>query len=249
MPNADKSPFITSGERVRNYFLLAFVASLVLHVLVAPFMKNITQHTEEQQVEKVSVTKRIIVKPPTPPPPTPTPPPPKVTPPPKQVKQVTVPQPKLKVEPPKVSSNTGSGPSQAKYVPPKTGSENGVPSGEGTAKPGPVTATAGPPASTPTPKPACANPMQEATATQSVTPDYPENAREQGLGRVEVNVVVSLSASGAPTSATVQNTSGNMEMDRAARQAAMQSTYSPKVVNCQPVPSQYIYHITFDPNG
>ncbi len=87
MPNKNDSPFITSGERIRSFIGWAFVISIALHFLLAPFLRNMTQHTEEQTVEKVSVTKKITVKPPTPPPPTPTPPPPKTTPPPQQKPQ------------------------------------------------------------------------------------------------------------------------------------------------------------------
>lgn len=244
MPNSDKSSFITTGGRVRNYLLIAFVLSLFVHFLVAPFMKVLTQQSEEQQVEKVSVTKRIQVKPPTPPPPTPTPPPPKSTPPPKQQQQQQ--QVQLKVNPPKTNSNSNAGPSETKYVPPQHGSEEGNPNGAATGAPA-TTVTAGPPASTPTPKPACANPYQDAQATQKVTPDYPDAARESGMGKVEVNVVVSLSASGTVTGATVQNPSGSMAMDQAATMAAKQSVYTPKLENCQPVASQYIYTVTFDP--
>ncbi|MFN2448887.1 MAG: TonB family protein [Candidatus Baltobacteraceae bacterium] len=246
MPNADKSPFITSGHRFRNFLGWAFLISLAVHFVAAPFLKNLTQHSEEQQVEKVSVTKRIIVKPPTPPPPTPTPPPPKTTPPPKQQQQQ--PQPQLKVQPPKTQSNNASTTStESKYVAPKSGSENGAPAGHGTAPPAPV-ASVGPPASTPTPKPACKTPYQEATATQTVAPEYPDSAREQGLGRVEVAVVVTVGASGSPSSPTIQTSSGNMAMDQAAKQAAMQSQYVPKIVNCTPVAESYIFRVTFDPN-
>lgn len=246
MPNADKSPFITSGTRFRNYLGVAFVISLVVHALFAPFLKNMTQASESQQVEKVSVTKKITVKPPTPPPPTPTPPPPKMTPPPKQ--QIQQPQPKLVVHPPKTTSNNNTSASENKYIPPKSGSENGVPAGNGTASPAPVV-TVGPPASTPTPKPACATPYQEATAVNTAPVDYPDQAREANVGVVQVNVIVSLSATGAPTSATLQNSSGNMFIDSEAKRAAMQSTYAPKIVACQPISSQYIFKVTFDPNG
>jgi protein TonB len=246
MPNADKSPFITSGVRVRNFLGWAFLISLAVHVLFAPFLKNMTKTSEEQQVEKVSVTKRIIVKPPTPPPPTPTPPPPKTTPPPKQ--QVQQPQPKLVVHPPKTTSNSASTTSnETKYVAPKSGSEQGVPSGT-TGTPGPPVA-AGPPASTPTPKPACKTPYQEATAVNTSPVDYPDQAREANMGTVEVNVIVTVAASGAPTGATLESSSGNMFIDNEAKRAAMQSTYQPKIVNCQPVTAQYIFKVTFDPNG
>ncbi len=246
MAKKNGSPFITSGEHIRSFIGWAFVISIALHFVAAPFLRNMTQHTEEQTVEKVSVTKKITVKPPTPPPPTPTPPPPKTTPPPQQKPQQQ-PQPKLKVEPPKTTSNNASTTSsENKYIPPQKGTENGVPAGTvASAAPAPAAPTA-PPG---TPKPACQTPYQDATAVQAVTPDYPEAAREQGLGQVEVNVIVTLSASGAPIGVTLQNSSGNMSIDQAAKQAAMGSTYAPKIVNCQKVQSQYIYKVTFDPNS
>jgi protein TonB len=244
MPNKDKSPFITTGERVGNYLALGFVLSLAVHAAFTPFLH--WQHREESQtVEKVTVTKQIHIKPPTPPPPTPTPPPPKKTPPP-QVKPQTHPQPKLKVQPPKLTTNnTSSTQTQAKYVPPAQGSERGNPNGVGTAPPAPPAPTL-PPG---TPKPACATPYQDATATNPMSPDYPDSAREEGLGAVVVNVIVTLSATGQPLSATLQNSSGNLAIDNAAKQAALQSQYAPKIVNCQPVQGQYIFKVTFDPNG
>ncbi len=152
------------------------------------------------------------------------------------------------MQPPKTTSNNASTTSsETKYVPVKNGSINGVPQGVGTAPPAPPAPVSTAPIGTP--KPACKTPYQDATATQAVTPDYPEAAREQGLGQVEVNVVVSLSPSGSPTGASVENSSGNMSIDQAAKQAAMSSTYAPKIVNCEPVASQYIYKVTFDPNS
>ncbi len=165
MAKKDDSPFITTGERVRSFIGWAFVISIGVHFLLSPFLKNMTQHTEEQTVEKVSVTKKIQVKVPTPPPPTPTPPPPKTTPPP-QPKQQQQPQPKLKIAPPKITSNNASTTSsEQKYVPPKTGSQNGVPAGTvASAAPAPPAPATAPPG---TPKPACKTPYQDATAVQS----------------------------------------------------------------------------------
>lgn len=246
MANNNESPFITTGERVRSFIGWAFVISIVVHFLFAPFLKNLTQHSDEQTVEKVSVTKRIIVKPPTPPPPTPTPPPPKTTPPPKH--QVTQPQPKLVVHPPKTHSNSASTTTtENKYVAPPRGSENGNPNGtQASGPPGPVS-TPGPPASTP--KPACKTPYQDATAVQAVTPDYPEQAREQGLGEVQVTVIVTISPTGGLVNATIGQGSGNMSIDQAALSAARQSTYAPKIVDCQPVEGTYNFKVTFDPNS
>jgi periplasmic protein TonB len=245
MANKKDSPFITTGERIRSFIGWAFVISLAIHFVFAPFLKNMTQRSEQQEVEKVSVTKKIIVKPPTPPPPTPTPPPPKQTPQPQQKPQQQ-PQPKLKVQPPKTTSNSSSTRStESKYVAPKTGSENGVPQGQGTAAPAPPAPSA--PAGTP--KPACRTPYQDATAVQAVTPDYPDAAREQGLGEVQVTVIVTISPSGSLVNATIGQGSGNMSIDQAALSAARQSTYAPKIVNCQPVEGTYNFKVTFDPNS
>jgi len=245
MPNKNDSPFITTGERVRSFIGWAFVLSIAIHFMFAPFLKNMTQHSDQQEVEKVSVTKKIIVKPPTPPPPTPTPPPVKQTPQPQQKPQ-SQPQPKLKVQPPKTTSNNSSTTStESKYVAPKQGSESGVPSGQGSAAPAPAAPSA-PPG---TPRPACKTPYQDATAVQAVTPDYPDQAREQGLGEVQVTVIVTISPSGSLVNATIGQGSGNMSIDQAALSAARQSTYAPKIVNCQPVEGTYNFKVTFDPNS
>lgn len=242
----DKSPYMTTGETVRNFLGWAFVISIVAHVLLGPLIPFKQTHAEDQTTEKVSVTKKIKVKVPTPPPPTPTPRPteqPKTTPPPKKVE--THPQPQLKIQPPKTNSNNG-GPGQAKYVPPKNGSENGVPAGSGTS-PGPV-GTVGPPASTPTPKPACADPSKEATMVNGVTPEYPDSAKEQNLGPVTVVVKITLSASASVIDASIIQSSSNNAIDRAALSAARQSSYSPKLENCAPVSGSYSFKANFDPS-
>jgi len=250
----NKSPYMTTGGQVRNFLGWAFVISILAHILLGPLIPFKETQAKDQEVEKVSVTKKIKVKVPTPPPPTPTPrptPQPKSTPPPKKVE--THPQPQLKIAPPKTSSNTGAGPSQNKYVPPKNGSQSGVPAGQGTAAPAPGPAsTPGPPASTPvppTPKPACANPSKEAAATNLVTPEYPEAAREANLGPVVVIVKITLSASASVLDASVLQTSNNSQIDRAAVQAARQSSYSPKLENCVPTSGSYTFRANFDPSS
>jgi|SRR5579884_765453 len=246
MANKNESPFITTGERIRSFIGWAFVISIAIHFVFAPFLKNMTQHTEQQEVEKVSVTKKIIVKPPTPPPPTPTPPPPKQTPKP-QVKPQTQPQPRLKLNVPKTTSNKSSSTtSEQKYVAPEKGTEQGAPSGTAPSGPPAPPAPTEPPG---TPKPACKVPYQDAQAVNAVTPEYPDSAREQGLGEVQVTVVVTISPTGQLVNATMGQGSGNMAMDQAALAAARQSTYAPKIVNCQPVEGTYNFKVTFDPNS
>lgn len=248
MANNNNSPFITTGERVRSFMLWAFAISLLVHFFVLPLFPRLNQHHEDQEVEKVSVTKKIVVKVPTPPPPTPTPPPPtpppKSTPPPKQQQQ---PQPKLKVNVPKTTSNNSSTTStESKYVAPKSGSESGVPQGTvASAAPAPA-APAAPPG---TPKPACKTPYQDATVVQQAQPEYPDSAREQGLGEVQVAVKVTIGPSGNLVDASVSQSAGNMALDQAALAAARQSTYAPKIVNCQPEQGDYLFRVTFDPNS
>lgn len=247
MANKNNSPFITTGERVRSFIGWAFVISIAVHFFVMPLFPRLNQHHEDQTVEKVSVTKKIVVKVPTPPPPTPTPPPPtpppKSTPPPKQQQQ---PQPKLKVNVPKTTSNNSStSSSESKYVAPKSGSENGAPSGQGTAPPAPPAPTA-PPG---TPKPACKTPYQDATVVQQAQPEYPDSAREQGLGEVQVAVRVTIGPSGSLVNAAISQSAGNMALDQAALAAARQSTYAPKIVNCEAVTGDYLFRVTFDPNS
>ena len=152
----------------------------------------------------------------------------------------------LKVNVPKTTSNNSStSTSENKYVAPKGGSENGAPGGTGTAAPGPA-APAAPPG---TPKPACKTPYQDATVVQQAQPDYPDSARELGLGEVQVAVQVTIGPSGNLVDAKVSQSAGNMALDQAALSAARQSTYAPKIVNCQPVQGDYLFRVTFDPNS
>jgi protein TonB len=244
MPNKDNSPFITTGERVANFMGWAFVISIVLHFFLVPILPSMKQHTEEQTVEKVSVTKKITVKPPTPPPPTPTPPPPKQTPPPKPQPQHQQ-QTRIKLNVPHTTSHSSNAAPETKYVPPPKGSEEGVPQGTvASAPPAPVSTA--PPG---TPKPACKTPYQDATVVNQAQPEYPDAARDLGLGEVQVAVTVTIGPDGNLIDAKVSQSAGNMSLDQAALAAARQSTYAPKIVNCQPTTGSYYFKVTFDPNS
>src|SRR6185503_9647023 len=115
-----KSPFITTGETVRNFVGWAFLLSVLVHFLVLPLLPNMKNHAEDQQVEQVSVQKKVKIKVPTPPPPTPTPPPtppPHSTPPPKQAPV----QPQLKMNVVKTTNTKGAPSTENSYVAPKSG--------------------------------------------------------------------------------------------------------------------------------
>lgn len=96
---------------------------------------------------------------------------------------------------------------------------------------------------------ACRSPYQDAALVQFVQPAYPQSARELGLGVVNAKVVVTLSPTGTLISASIYQSAGNMSLDQAALSAARQSTFSPKIVNCEPVTGDYLLSVTFDPKG
>ncbi len=241
-PPKKESRYITTSERVGSFVGWAIVLSLLIHLAVGAFLPNFRNQHEDTQVEKVSVTHKIRVRVPTPPPPTPTPAPtptpnPQATPPPK--KQQVQPKP-LKVNLVKTTSNAAGSSTESTVSQPKTGSESGVPAGTGTAKPAAPAAT---------PKPACANPNVEATVTSPVQPDYPESARDLGLGAVSVEVEVTVGPSGNLVGAKVYKSSNNMSIDQSALRAARQSTYSPKLIDCAPTTGDYIFRADFQPDS
>ncbi len=114
------------------------------------------------------------------------------------------------------------------------------PAGKGHATSAPVSTA--PPG---TPKPSCPNPNVNATTTNPVQPDYPESARDLGLGPVTVQIEVTLAASGNLISASVYKSANNMALDQAALRAARQTTYSPKLVDCKPVTGTYLFTADF----
>jgi TonB family protein len=228
----------------KRFLFYGFAISIVLHGIFGPFVnwKPMESATPEP-IQTVTVTKVVTPKPtatPTPPP-SPTPTPVTHTAPP----QTPPPQPKLLVHPPKQTSQNQNGPSENAYTN-KVGSESGIP--QGTANSAPP-ATAPPPAApSPSPtatKPACANPNADAVATQKVTPDMPEIARQMGAtGTAQIKVT--LDAKGNVTAVSVYKSTNNRALDQAALQAAQQSRYSPQVKDCVAVAGSYLYVVTFE---
>ncbi len=235
-------------DRLRGLLVWGFAVSVVLHLTFGPLLGAYTPATgEPEAVEKVSLSHRIKVVVPTPPPPTPTPPPEKQTPPPSRT--TAAPQPKpLKLNVVRTTSKSADGPTEQKYVAPAAGSENGAPDSKGTsdahAAPAATAAPATAPPPTPTPKPACADPHVEAAVVKISQPVYPEVAREAGdVGSVDVQV--SLSAAGTITGTSVYKSSGNAALDMAGVHAAEESTYAPEMLDCKPVAGTYLFHANF----
>jgi TonB family protein len=150
-------------------------------------------------------------------------------------------QPQLKVNLVKSHNNAATGSQENTGVEPQHGSESGVPQGQGNGTPAPA-------ASQGTPKPACPNPNVEATVTNPVQPDYPESARDLGLGAVTVEVEVTVGPSGNLVNAKIYKSSSNMAIDQAALRAARQSNYAPKLIDCSPTEGDYLFRADFQPD-
>jgi protein TonB len=238
-------------KKAGSFLGWAFVISIIVHFTFGGFIPYNHQEAKEQAVEKVSMSHKIKVVVPTPPPPTPPPPtpPPHSTPPPHPA---TAPpqQPRLKLNVPKTSNNKSTNTSaEHQYVAPVKGSEEGVPQGTVASAPpaptsGPATAPPPPPTPTPTPRPQCAVPNKDATTTRAVEPEYPEMAKQQGVVGV-TQVKVSLSATGSVQGVAVYKSSGNAALDQAALSAARASAYAPEVENCQPIAGSYLFRADF----
>ena len=60
---AQRDRYISTGERVRSYIGWAFVISLIIHLAVGSVFPNINKHSEEQETEKVQITKKPTIIP------------------------------------------------------------------------------------------------------------------------------------------------------------------------------------------
>ena len=89
---------------------------------------------------------------------------------------------------------------------------------------------------------------RDAIVTHQVPPDFPEAAREAGLGKVTAGIRVYLTPQGTIGALRVQNSTGNGDLDQAALRAAAESTYSSRVKNCKATYGLYLFKATFDPS-
>ena len=244
-PGPGKTPNTVSTVAAysRRFLLYGFVISVALHLLFGPLVDFKRIEQDKEKVETVSVTKKptkVVTPKPTPtPPPKPTPTPQTQTPPPNTPPPKTV---RLKVDVPKTTSESKGGTTEAQYNVTR-GSQEGVPQGQdkgSTAAPA-AAATAAP---TPT-RPACANPNVDAIATDKVTPEMPEIARQMGAtGTAQVKVT--LDEGGKVLATSIYKSTNNRALDNAAIDAAKQSKYAPEVKNCVKTAGSYLYTVTFE---
>jgi TonB family protein len=80
------------------------------------------------------------------------------------------------------------------------------------------------------------------------SPPMPDDVTGAKPGKATAIVRVIVAANGTVSGTTLTASTGNPNLDATALQAARQSTYSPKVVDCRAVAGDYIFKVTFDPN-
>jgi TonB family protein len=90
---------------------------------------------------------------------------------------------------------------------------------------------------------ACAKPNVEATVTNPVAPVMPHGLQFYG----KTVVAVTIDPNGHAIDAKFLHASGYPAMDRAVVEAALKSTYSPKIVNCVPVQGSYLFRADYAP--
>jgi TonB family protein len=91
----------------------------------------------------------------------------------------------------------------------------------------------------------CATPNAEPKAIDPAAPDLPKS--EMPSHKVSAIVAVTVGANGKPMGAKVSQSSGYPKVDQAVVTAAEKSKYSPKLVNCSPVQSTYLFRADFAP--
>jgi periplasmic protein TonB len=225
--------YITTGERIRNYLIVAFTLSLLVNAAGTLVYPDIRQHQDDTRPDVFRIDRRpTIVR--TPPPPTPTPP--------------AKPQSRPQVRPQHAKPFTANvphtaavahGPTVPAYAPPKDGTTNPNQIGTGTALPAETQVPA-------TSAPACANPNRDASVSNEVLPDYPDSARDMNLGPVTVLVEVTLDANGTLIGTKIAQSSDNAAIDQAALRAAHESTYAPRLVDCVPAGGEYLFRADFN---
>lgn len=209
---------------------IALAGSLAVHLVVAAIIFSHPAKAAPPQKPDKSYIIHL-------PPPTPTPPPPTPKP--------ALPQPEHKspavqppIHPPRVPSRNDPHSPPAPPVEP-TGSP--MPSPASTV--GPAAApTAAPFVPTPTPKPACSAPDIPAKTLVTQSADRPEDADGYtGTAKVQVD----LDASGNVVGASIYQTTGSLELDRAAVAAARASRYAPEERDCKNVSGSYLFVVDF----
>jgi TonB family protein len=216
-----------SAGRARKILLAALAISLLVHLLLAGYIRwPIFGQSREEPVAKVRILRIARRTPPPPPTPAPTPVP----------APAATPMVHASIAPPPVTPRGNKGVPHVQTVP--------VPAHTPTVR---ATATAAPtPMATATAAAPCGG-HASAEPTVASTPDVaditPEARASKISGIAAIHVV--LDPQGHVTDASVAQSSGNAGLDATAMQMARSATYTPHYVDCKPVAGAYTFTVKF----
>jgi TonB family protein len=88
---------------------------------------------------------------------------------------------------------------------------------------------------------ACAKPNVDAKVIEPVEPQMPHGLKAGG----SVILAVTIAPSGSVTGLSLRKSSGNAQIDRSVAEAALHSTYSPKLVDCKAITGSYLFRADF----
>lgn len=204
-----------TAKQTRRLLIVAFVLSLVLHLVAAGFVRWPFKAPEEQpQVIQVMRIRQIRIARVTP---TPEPPP----------------SPK-----PAATSAPTAAPAKVRRPSAVRGSlARGTGRSPEPASPSPT------PLATATPN-CLTNDTPVTIAASPPPPDIPPSARTSQTGGT-ARIMVTIDPSGNVTNAAIGQTSGDAQLDQIALLMAREARYTPAMHACKPVASQYAYTVRF----
>ncbi|MBV9272061.1 MAG: TonB family protein [Candidatus Eremiobacteraeota bacterium] len=94
----------------------------------------------------------------------------------------------------------------------------------------------------------CANKYVDADLTRVVSPALLSDRSAEIPSDITVLIRINLKPDGELASAVMQQSTGDLALDKAALTAAQQAHYSPKKVNCIAFAGSYIFRARFDPS-
>ncbi|HEV3155463.1 MAG TPA: TonB family protein [Candidatus Baltobacteraceae bacterium] len=100
--------------------------------------------------------------------------------------------------------------------------------------------------SPPASSPGCKVHARDASVVRAKFPVYTDTMKAQDVGRSTIVLSVTIDEKGKAVAADVVQSSGFKDVDAAVVDAALQSTYAPKTLECTPVTSRYLFVVQYN---
>lgn len=216
-----------SAARARKILLTALAISLLVHLLLAGYIRwPIFGQSREEPVARVRILRIARRTPPPPPTPAPTPVP---TP-------AATPAVHASIAPPRITPRGNKGLPRVQTVP--VPAHTPVVVATATAAPTPVVTAA--------PSAPCGG-HANAEPNVAATPDAADITPEARAGKINgtAAIHVLLDPQGHVTDASIAQSSGNAGLDATAMQMARSATYTPRYVDCKAVAGDYTFTVKF----